>query len=199
MVHFWLLDRMFGVEQQITTSSSAKRRFVFPFFSSSLFFFFSSSLFFSLFLSSSLLSSSLLFSSSSLFARCLFVLIVDVDENEKQNYRTKKQIALDSPTECMLQVNDQVWVACFQAIHIFDVKEFQKISTLTGHSGMVHCLILANGKVWSCSSDKTIRIWSLEVCPPFSSSLLPSSFFKSSFPDRDDDDDDETGTMSANT
>lgn len=35
--------------------------------------------------------------------------------------------------------------------------------TLGGHTRTVHSMIRVDNTVWSCSSDKTIRVWSEKV------------------------------------
>ena len=71
---------------------------------------------------------------------------------------------MDAPGECMLEVQNHVWVGSFQQIHVFSAKDFCRLGSLSGHNNMVHCMILVNNTVWSCSSDKTIRVWDFEVC-----------------------------------
>ena len=78
-----------------------------------------------------------------------------------QNYKKiKKNISLgDVPAGCMLTVGDHVWVGTFQTIIVYSLKDFSKICEYKGHQGMIHDMILHDDYVWSCSSDKTIRVW----------------------------------------
>jgi len=70
-------------------------------------------------------------------------------------------------------VDNNVWASTFQRIEVFNAKDYSLVMSLEGHTNMVHDLILIGGTVWSCSSDKEIRVWSTEVrcCDdrPFSS------------------------------
>lgn len=64
----------------------------------------------------------------------------------------------------LLTSSGNVWVSSYQMIHVFSLPDSAKIASLAGHSSMVHSLIQVKDKIWSCSSDKTIKIWTLEVC-----------------------------------
>lgn len=59
----------------------------------------------------------------------------------------------------MLVVGSNVWVGTFQTICVYCIKDFSKVCEYEGHQGMIHDLIMHDGLIWSCSSDKTIRVW----------------------------------------
>ena len=66
-----------------------------------------------------------------------------------------------APAECMVEVgDDEVWVGSWQEISVFSKSAMSPVKQLTGHTAMIHDMIKVGGQVWSCSSDKTIRLWS---------------------------------------
>ena len=62
----------------------------------------------------------------------------------------------------MLEVDKTVWIGTFQTIHVHNAKDAAKIEEYGGHKGMIHDLIRHGDHIWSCSSDKTIRVWTKE-------------------------------------
>ena len=78
----------------------------------------------------------------------------------KSNYkRIKKQISMVDPGGCFLEVNNQIWVGTFANIIVFSSKDFSKLAEFSAHNGMIHDLVRIDENVWSCSSDKTIKVW----------------------------------------
>ena len=78
----------------------------------------------------------------------------------KGSFKLKKQLALtEGPGECLLQFHHQIWVGSGSHIVVFDSDTLTKEFTITGHTGTVHGLVSVGNHVWSCSTDKTIRIW----------------------------------------
>lgn len=60
----------------------------------------------------------------------------------------------------MLVIGNHVWVGLFQVIAVYSIKDCTKICEYQGHQGMIHDMIFHKDHIWSCSSDKTIRVWS---------------------------------------
>lgn len=76
------------------------------------------------------------------------------------NYRVRKTLAMAAPAECMVEVgDDEVWVGSWQEISVFSKSAMTPVKQLTGHTAMIHDMIKVGDQVWSCSSDKTIRLW----------------------------------------
>ncbi len=81
-----------------------------------------------------------------------------------QTYKVKKTISLDgAPAACLLLVGSRVWVGSFRAIYICSISTFELELKAHGHTAMIHDLICAQDRIWSCSSDKTIGIWNNNV------------------------------------
>eukprot|EP01088_Endostelium_zonatum_P020081 TRINITY_DN722_c1_g1_i1.p1 TRINITY_DN722_c1_g1~~TRINITY_DN722_c1_g1_i1.p1 ORF type:complete len:2287 (+),score=512.39 TRINITY_DN722_c1_g1_i1:319-7179(+) len=90
---------------------------------------------------------------------------------KKKNMGLKKEIKIPSHGEIkigtvgvMLQVQKNVWVASEKNICVYPIKNPGKepLMILTGHGGNVHHLLLISNHVWSCSTDTSIRIWTLD-------------------------------------
>ena len=74
--------------------------------------------------------------------------------------RIKKQLTLlDAPAECLLENNDQVWIGSSAHIIVINKQTYSRDAVLVGHTGTVHGLVKVGNHVWSCSTDKTIRVW----------------------------------------
>ena len=69
----------------------------------------------------------------------------------------------ESPGGCMIEVEDKVWVGTFSTIEVYSSNDYTKITSLHGHTGMIHDLKRVHDHIWSCSSDKSIRVWDLHV------------------------------------
>ena len=71
---------------------------------------------------------------------------------------------MPAPSECAVEVgDDQVWVGTFQSILTFSKSRMVQEKQINGHKGMVHDLVVVNDNIWSCSSDKTIKVWNEDV------------------------------------
>eukprot|EP01117_Protostelium_nocturnum_P008880 TRINITY_DN3185_c0_g1_i1.p2 TRINITY_DN3185_c0_g1~~TRINITY_DN3185_c0_g1_i1.p2 ORF type:complete len:601 (+),score=236.39 TRINITY_DN3185_c0_g1_i1:27-1805(+) len=68
---------------------------------------------------------------------------------------------------CSLIVGGQMWVGCSDGtIRIWEIETGQTLEDRKHHSGPVFHLILVKDKVWSCSLDKTILVWSPKKAQP---------------------------------
>ncbi|KAL6058667.1 Myotubularin-like phosphatase domain [Balamuthia mandrillaris] len=79
-----------------------------------------------------------------------------------KKFKMKREIKMpqQQPVTALLSVFDaHVWIASFKAIYIMTSKKPTLVKTLTGHDHMVEDMVRVGSRVWSCSSDKTIRVW----------------------------------------
>jgi WD40 repeat protein len=83
-----------------------------------------------------------------------------------KNFSLFKSINCSSQYRNFCQIDDNC-LACASkdnAIDLFDLNNYQKYDTLTGHCSNVICIIkLKDNKLASCSLDKTIIIWEQKI------------------------------------
>jgi len=81
------------------------------------------------------------------------------------NAKQCNELNVKSPVNCILYLKPYIWIGVENDILIFEENSLLKQTTAIGHRGMVHCLASVGNCVWSCGSDKTIRVWSLKGEP----------------------------------
>ncbi|KYQ90618.1 hypothetical protein DLAC_09247 [Tieghemostelium lacteum] len=75
------------------------------------------------------------------------------------SYKCCKKIETKNYLVSMAKVGNHIWVGTESSILRFDSNTYEQIDVLHGHKKMVHCIILVDDIVWSCSSDNLIFLW----------------------------------------
>jgi len=77
------------------------------------------------------------------------------------NFKHLETLKVEAAVGHMLFIKPYLWVGTEKEIIILDTTNFFRVRTAHGHKGMVHSMAQVGNHVWSCGSDKTIRVWSL--------------------------------------
>jgi len=77
-------------------------------------------------------------------------------------HKVLKEFKIDSFASCILYLptTDEIWIGTARDIRILEGPKWTTRMVLEGHTDLVHDMQLVGSEVWSCSSDKSIRIWS---------------------------------------
>ncbi|KAK5576072.1 hypothetical protein RB653_007210 [Dictyostelium firmibasis] len=78
----------------------------------------------------------------------------------KKKTKYKGKISLDSPIECLLRRDQEVWVATLGNIARVDVNSLRVVQMIKAHDKAIHAMIQVDDHVWTASSDGTIKVWS---------------------------------------
>eukprot|EP00007_Cunea_sp_BSH-02190019_P005553 CAMPEP_0174232408 /NCGR_PEP_ID=MMETSP0417-20130205/2700_1 /TAXON_ID=242541 /ORGANISM="Mayorella sp, Strain BSH-02190019" /LENGTH=2427 /DNA_ID=CAMNT_0015310457 /DNA_START=88 /DNA_END=7371 /DNA_ORIENTATION=+ len=79
---------------------------------------------------------------------------------ETRTGKLRKQVKLDVPVvQCMVLAPDMVWVGADRMILRVDPNSYKVHGFVQGHKRVVHSMVVCGDTVWSCSSDKSIRVW----------------------------------------
>jgi serine/threonine protein kinase/WD40 repeat protein len=74
--------------------------------------------------------------------------------------KLRKQVKLDVPVvQCMVLTPDLVWVGADRMILRVHPRNYKVHGFVQGHKRVVHSMVVCGDTVWSCSSDKSIRVW----------------------------------------
>jgi len=74
--------------------------------------------------------------------------------------KCKKVIKLSTPAMSLLLLSgNEVWVGGDRSIHRLGAQSLKSLGSFEAHEHVIHHLIWAEDKVWSCSSDQTIKVW----------------------------------------
>ncbi|EGC30072.1 hypothetical protein DICPUDRAFT_158240 [Dictyostelium purpureum] len=79
------------------------------------------------------------------------------------SYKCIKKIETKNYLVSMVLLGNEVWIGTESTILRWNIETYEQIGMLQGHKKMVHCLIVVDNKVWSCSSDCLICVWDPET------------------------------------
>jgi len=78
----------------------------------------------------------------------------------KKHYKSMRELKVDASVGSMLWMGpNHMWIGTDKSVIILDATS-TKCVTLPGHTAMVHGIVKVNDMVWTCSSDKSVKIWS---------------------------------------
>lgn len=79
----------------------------------------------------------------------------------ESSHLRKVKLPVQDPVTYLLPTNNctDLWVSAENAIIVYDSTLFRKKKVLTGHTDTIHCMLEYEEEVWTCSNDKSIRIW----------------------------------------
>ena len=60
--------------------------------------------------------------------------------------------------------NRHVFVGTERLLLMLDIQTFAVTKEMDSHTNMIHNIIRVDDHIWTCSSDKTLKVWSLTVC-----------------------------------
>ena len=74
-----------------------------------------------------------------------------------KSFRCRRTLDLKMPLLCIQILNDLIWFGSNNHICYLDNNMVHSLKD--AHKGIIYCLTLVRKKIWSCGSDKTIKIW----------------------------------------